>query len=66
MSRARSGTAHTSNRTEYNSQSGDTPSEIRALSPEPKMSLYGVRPVFGPSDPDKPTEAEFKDYNNRV
>ena len=66
MSRARSGTAHTSNRTEYNSQSRDTPSEIRALSPELKMSLYGVRPVFGPSDPDKPTEAEFKEYNNKV
>ena len=66
MSRARLGTAHTSNRTEYNSQSGDTPSEIRALSPELKMALYGVRPVFGPQDQDKPTEAEFKDYNDRV
>ena len=66
MSRARSGTANTTNRTEYDSQSRDTPSEIRALSPEPKMALYGVRPVFGLEDPDKPMEAEFKDYNNRV
>ena len=66
MSRARSGTAHTSNRTEYNSQSGDTPSEIRVLSLEPKMSLYGVRPIFGPSDLDKPTKAEFKEYNDKV
>ena len=66
MSRARSGTAHTSNRTEYNSQSENTPSEIRALSLEPRMALYGVRPIFGLEDPDKPTKAEFKDYNNRV
>ena len=66
MSRARSGTGNTTNRTEYNSQSRDTPLEIRALSPEPKMALYGVRPVFGPEDPDKPTKAEFKDYSNKV
>ena len=57
---------HTTNRTEYNSQTGDTPSEIRALSPEPRMALYGVRVVFGPQDINKPTEAEFVDYNNKV
>ena len=66
MSRARSHTDHTTNRMEYNSQSGDTPSEIRALSPEPRMALYRVRPIFGPQDVDKPTEAEFTEYNNKV
>ena len=30
------------------------------------MALYGVQPVFGPQDVDKPTEVEFTDYNNRV
>ena len=42
MSRARSQTEHTTNQTEYNSQSGATPSEIRALSPKPRMALYRV------------------------
>ena len=66
MSRARSQTEPTTNQTEYNSQSGLTPSDIKALSPEPRMALYGVWPVFGPEDVDKPTEAEFKNYNNKV
>ena len=74
MSRARSGTIHstrsTGDGTNFESQIGSTPSPVRALSaspirihsPLPTMALQGVRPVFITRDVDKPTEAELWEH----